>query len=93
MGRSWGLSQSVCLAIRLHHDYVGLKAPEVPDAVARLVAMGLVAERAIQLHAGMNTSVEWDKGSEFALSTLMLSDADIGDWMEDLLSGFAVGVE
>lgn len=93
MGRSWGLSQTVCLAIRLHHDYVGLIAPDVPEVVARMTAMGLIAERAIQLHAGMNASVEWDKGYEFALSTLMLSDADVDDWMDELLTGFAAGVD
>ncbi|MEO8299434.1 MAG: HDOD domain-containing protein [Burkholderiales bacterium] len=92
MGRTWGLSQAVCLSIRLHHDYAVFRDPGAAEGVCRLIAMGLVAERAIQLHAGMNASVEWDKGGEFAVGTLMLSDADVDDWMDDLLSGFAAGI-
>lgn len=92
MGRSWGLSQTACLAIRMHHDYALFHDPGVPDPVAALVAMSLVAERAIQLHAGLNASVEWDKGGEAAAGCLLLSPTDLDDWMDDLLQAFAGGV-
>lgn len=91
MARSWSISQVVCLAIRLHHDYSVFGDPQVPDAVGRLIALGLVADRAIQLHAGLNSDTEWAKGGENAIGRLMLSDADLDDWMEDLLAGFAAG--
>jgi hypothetical protein len=91
MARSWGLSQTVCLAIRLHHDYAIFQDPEVPDVVARLIAMGLVAEVAIQRFAGLNSSTEWDKGGDQAAGALMLNEQDLDDWIEQLLEGFALG--
>ena len=92
MARSWGVSQTVCLAIRLHHDYAVFQDPNVPDAVSRLVAMGLVAEAAIQNFAALNTSTEWAKGGEAAMGALMLSDQDMSDWLERLVHGFSAGI-
>ena len=91
MARSWGVSQTVCLAIRLHHDYAVFEDPNVPDAVARLVAMGLVAEAAIQNFARMNISTEWVKGGDAAIGALMLSEDDVNDWLEQLVAGFSAG--
>ncbi len=91
MARSWGLSETVCLAIRLHHDYSIFRDPAAPEPVVRLVAMGLVAEIAIQRFARLNRSVEWDKGGDGAAGALMLSDADVDEWIEQLLGDFAHG--
>lgn len=91
MARSWGVSQTVCLAIRLHHDYAVFRDPNVPDVVARLVAMGLISEAAIQEFARLNTSTEWTKGGEAAMGALTLSEHDVHDWMEQLVSGFSAG--
>ena len=91
MARSWGVSQTVSLAIRLHHDYAVFQDPNVPEVVARLVAMGLIAEAAIQNFAGMNTSTEWAKGGDAAMGALMLSEHDMHDWLEQLVHGFSVG--
>jgi HD-like signal output (HDOD) protein len=91
MARSWGVSQSVCLAIRLHHDYAIFKDPKVPDVVAKLIAMGLIAELAIQTFAGLNNSTEWAKGCEGAMGSLMLADHDVHDWVERLVHGFSEG--
>lgn len=88
MARSWGVSQEVCLAIRLHHDYAVFSDAKVPETVARLIAMGLLAERAIQTFAGLNSSTEWVKGGDGALGALMLGDADVLDWEERLVEGF-----
>jgi HD-like signal output (HDOD) protein len=91
MARSWGVSQVVCLAIRTHHDYAVFRDPKVPDPVARLVAMGLIAETAIQEFARMNTSTEWAKGGDGAMGALMLSEHDVHDWVEKLVHGFSEG--
>jgi len=91
MARTWGAPVEVCQAIRLHHDYALFHDAAVPEPVSRMVAMGLVAERAIQLHAGMNRGSEWDKAGESAAGTLMLSGTDVEDWQEDLLASFAEG--
>lgn len=92
MARSWGVSQTVCLAIRLHHDYAVFQDPKVPDAVARLIAMGLVADLAIQTYAGLNASNEWSKGGEKGLGALVLDDHDVHEWVERLVGGFSDGV-
>jgi HD-like signal output (HDOD) protein len=92
MARSWGVSPNLCLAIRLHHDYAIFRDSKVPDLVTRLIAMGLLAEVAIQRFARLNVSTEWNKGGEFASGKLALSDQDVDDWMERLLDDFAEGL-
>jgi HD-like signal output (HDOD) protein len=91
MARSWGISQTVCMAIRLHHDYAIFRDPRVPESVTRLVAMGLVAEVAIQRFARLNSSTEWSKGGDCAAGALMLGDEDVEEWIERLLEEFALG--
>jgi HD-like signal output (HDOD) protein len=92
MARSWGISPALCLAIRLHHDYAVFHDPKVPALVTRLIAMGLVAEVAIQRFARLNTSAEWSKGGDHAIGTLVLSEMDVEDWIDRLLQDFAKGL-
>jgi HD-like signal output (HDOD) protein len=92
VARAWGLPRQVAEAIRLHHDYVIFHDPAVDEGVQRMVAMGLVAELAIQRFAGMNQSLEWAKGGEQAIGLLMLTETEIQDWIDTLLDGFAAGV-
>lgn len=91
MARAWGLPKVVSDAIRTHHDYTAFQRLHVPEDVTRLIAMGLVAELAIQRFAGLNESKEWDKGGEAAAGALMLGDADIEEWIERLFDDFATG--
>lgn len=93
MARSWGIADSVCLAIRLHHDYTVFRDAHAAPLVTRLIAMGLVAEAAIQRFARMNASTEWNKGGDLALGALMLGDGEFEDWIDTLLEGFALGVD
>jgi len=93
MARSWGLPKVVCDAIRLHHDYSVFQDRKVEAGVERLISMGLVAEVAIQRFSRLNSSVEWIKGGESAAAVLSLSDGDLEDWIEDLIEGFAQGLE
>jgi HD-like signal output (HDOD) protein len=92
MARSWGIAPALCLAIRLHHDYAVFHDPKVPETVTRLIAMGLVAEVAIQRFAGLNTSTEWNKGGDYAIGALILSEQDMEDWIERLQHDFARGL-
>jgi HD-like signal output (HDOD) protein len=92
MARSWGVSQTVCLAIRLHHDYAVFRDPATPEGVSRLIAMGLIAERAIQSFAQLNSSTEWTKGGDAAMGCLMLGEHDMSDWIDKLVDGFSAGV-
>lgn len=92
MARSWGLGDALCMAIRRHHDYTLFQDPKVHETVERLVAMGLVAELAIQRFARLNASSEWNKGGDSAVGTLMLSDQDLDDWIDVLGEGFSSGM-
>ncbi len=92
VARAWGLPKPVCEAIRLHHDYTIFHDPAVDEGVQRMVAMGLLAELAIQRFAGLNQSLEWTKGGEQAIGLLMLTEHEIQDWIDTLLDGFAAGV-
>ena len=91
MARSWGISKSLCLAIRLHHDYSVFLDPAIPDSVSRLIAMSLVSEISIQRYAGLNQSNEWDKGGDMASGALMLSDQCVEDWINQLCEDFSDG--
>ncbi|MBP9907405.1 MAG: HDOD domain-containing protein [Rhodoferax sp.] len=92
MARSWGVSPALCLAIRMHHDYAVFLDHKVPETVTRLIAMGLVAEVAIQRFAGMNASTEWNKGGDYAAGALVFSDMDVEEWIDRLHHDFATGV-
>jgi HD-like signal output (HDOD) protein len=92
MARSWGLPAVVCDAIRAHHDYGVFQDAKVPEGVQRLIAMGLLAEVAIQRFAGLNASLEWLKGGDPAAGVLLLGEYELEDWIETLLEGFASGL-
>lgn len=92
MARSWSISPVVCAAIRHHHNYDVFRDADVPEAASRLVAMGLLAEAAIQRFSGLNHSTEWNKGGDGAAGMLILADADVEEWIERLLADFAAGV-
>ena len=89
MARSWGLADTLCLAIRHHHDYSAFIDSAVPAEVVRLIAFNLLVELAIQSHANLNVGHEWSKGGEHAMGALMLSDQDVEDWIEDLVADFS----
>lgn len=92
MARSWGVSQTVCLAIRLHHDHSTFHDPKAPDVVTRLLAMYLLADRAIQSFAGLHSNHEWAQGGEAVPGALMLSEGDLQEWLQQLVEGFSEGL-
>jgi HD-like signal output (HDOD) protein len=92
MARSWDISPTLCQAIRLHHDYAVVQDPKVPETVARLIAMGLLAEVAIGRFDGHNSCTEWDKGGDYAMGALVLNVQDAEDWIDRLLHDFASGL-
>jgi HD-like signal output (HDOD) protein len=93
MTRAWGLTPAVSLAIRLHHDYSVFTDPDVPRDVARLIALGLVAEVAIQRFARLHSTVEWFKGGDYVAGALVLAPAEVEDWIEQLIEDFASGLD
>jgi HD-like signal output (HDOD) protein len=89
LARNWGLSSDVAWAILHHHDYsVFDDGANTDDAVRALVALGLLAERAIQQYKGHGDSVEWDKGGARAIAYLGLSDDETADLLDQLHDAF-----
>jgi len=77
--RTWGVSPTVVLAVRLHHEYPGWAGP-LPPQVGELVALGLVTDLLIQSYQGKNVHLEWEKGGAAAMARLALSPEALGDW-------------
>lgn len=84
LARNWGLSSDVSWAILHHHDYEVLDDDSTADGVRSLVALSLLAERAICKYQGDTVSLEWDKGGERACAYLGLSDDETSDLLDGL---------
>ncbi|MFZ6743406.1 HDOD domain-containing protein [Undibacterium sp. JH2W] len=84
MARTWGLPESVSLAILLHHDYSVLHDASTEDAVKSLIALALLAEYGIQKYHGQESSCEWEKGGAAACEFLGLSADEVEDRFEEL---------
>ena len=93
MVKSWGLPASVALAIRLHHDYDVFLDPKIPPEISTLIAMGLVAEVAIQRYARMHSTAEWIKGGDYVAGALVLSPTEVEEWIDQLVDEFAAGID
>ena len=88
LARNWGLSSDVSWAILHHHDYSVIDDAASDDAVRSLVALSLLAERALQAYQGHSASIEWDKGGERACAYLGLSPDETTDLLDQLLDCF-----
>jgi HD-like signal output (HDOD) protein len=83
MSRSWGVSQTVQLATRLHHDYSSWAA-HVPASVRELMAVCLVSEHIIQRYQGLNRHSEWEKGGAKAMDVLGVDALTIDGWCDEV---------
>jgi HD-like signal output (HDOD) protein len=88
LARNWGLSSDVSWAILHHHDYSVIDDAATDEAVRSLVALSLLAERALQAYQGHSESIEWDKGGERACAHLGLSPDETADLLDQLLDCF-----
>ncbi|HEX9174239.1 MAG TPA: HDOD domain-containing protein [Telluria sp.] len=84
LARNWGLSSHVAWAILHHHDYAVLDDAATDDAVRALVALSLLAERAIQAYQGHAESLEWAKGGMRACAYFGLSDEESDELLDEL---------
>lgn len=86
LAKSWSLPDTITKAIRFHHEHamLGEKQDVLPHESQNLVALALVAERAIQLHSGLNQTAEWIKGGPAVLAHLGLLQAEFDDMVEDI---------
>lgn len=88
MTKSWHLPDVTTDAVRFHHEYDVLSDTQTKLSTAsrNLVALGLLADRAVHLCSGAdkNFSLEWAKGGELALTQLGMSEIDFTDICEDI---------
>lgn len=85
LARNWGLSSDVSWAILHHHDYSVIDDDASDGALRSLVALSLLAERALQAWQGHPGSAEWDKGGARACAYLGLSAGETTDLHDQLL--------
>jgi HD-like signal output (HDOD) protein len=88
LARNWGLSAEVGWAILHHHDYAVLEDGATDDAVRSLVALSLLAERAIAKYQGHAGSLEWDKGGAHACGWLGLPEEETLELLDELHDAF-----
>lgn len=81
VARTWGVSQTVLLATRLHHDYRAWHG-DVPGSVLELLALYLVCEHIIQRYEGLNQHGEWPKAGDLAMALLGIDLPTLEEWCD-----------
>lgn len=89
MARAWGLGETLSTAIQYHHDFQVFSKPGVQEPVPQLIAMVLLCDHAIQVYSRMNQSQEWGKAADSVAGALLFSQADIEDWLSNLMETLA----
>ncbi len=87
--RAWGLPETICAAILLHHDFDALQDGPGLDGEARtLIALNAIAEHIVDqfLHTNQSTEwLEWPRAQGRVMAYLGLSATETEDLVEDLL--------
>jgi HD-like signal output (HDOD) protein len=87
VARTWGVSQTVLLATRLHHDYRAWQG-EVPSSVLELMALYMVSECIIQRYEGQNQHGEWSKAGDLAMASLGIDGPTLDGWCDEVHDRF-----
>lgn len=80
VARVWRLAPQVMAAIRLHHDLEVLGCKHTDAEVQLLVASGLLAERMMLKHEGIDPDRDWIEHAEKALKWLDLREEELEVW-------------
>lgn len=92
LAKSWGLSDELCKAIRMHHSGFGqVRAVGLPAGSRRLIAVGLLAEKAIQACYGQGLTREWEKDGQDALVELEITEAKYLEHLNAIKERFGAG--
>ncbi len=91
LARSWGLSESVYEAIRMHHEFAVLDpdSHELAKEPLNLIGAALLGEHAYQLFAGKARGVEWQKAGTYVLDHFGIATEDCASVIEDIHRAFA----
>ena len=87
MTKSWNLPESISSAVRFHHEYTVLteSTTKLSNESQNLIALGLLADRMVQVYSGLNFSLEWTKGGPIALEHLGLTETEFEDIHDDVV--------
>jgi HD-like signal output (HDOD) protein len=79
LAQSWFLPETICEAILRHHEPRKLlpAAGNRPGPSARLVALGIVADKLIAMQNKSDMQEAWEQGRSLIEKTLDISDADL----------------
>lgn len=79
LAKSWGLPEAMYQAIQMHHEHEVLaKNNNFISAESRdLIAVSLLAERAIQIITELNHTCEWQKGEQWVMQHFGINDDDL----------------
>lgn len=86
LSRSWGLPDYMCQAIRLHHEHEMLaqNVEGISTSCKDLIALGLLAEKSIQVIMDQNHSCEWEKGGQWVMKHFGINEADFSSIMNGI---------
>jgi HD-like signal output (HDOD) protein len=85
LAKRWHLADFIAEGVLYHHDYSVLTDPDRASPTARaLIAVGVLAEHIIRLHASGNGEQEWAKAAERACEFFNLSLGAVDDLIEDI---------
>ena len=90
LARSWGLSDNVYEAIRMHHEFAVLDpdSHELGRESTNLIGAALLGERAYQLFAGKARGVEWQKAGNYVLDHFGIAAEDCDSVIADIHRAF-----
>ena len=80
VARVWRLAPSVMAAIRLHHDYDILEDHRIDTEVKILAAVGMLAERMMHKHEGIEPDRDWLDSSAQVLQWLEVTEEELETW-------------
>jgi HD-like signal output (HDOD) protein len=86
LARSWRLSDTLCAAIRSHHDFAALDHDSgLGGETCSLIGIGVVAERIVSLFQHSPDENEWRQGRSPVAHYFNLSESELDDAVEDEL--------
>jgi HD-like signal output (HDOD) protein len=90
LARRWHLPADVTEAILHHHDYSVLgESGDLPKTVRAVIAVSVLADHIIRLHAQADGEQEWAKAAPQACEFFGLSLGAVDDLIEDILEWLA----
>ena len=86
LARRWHLPEFVVQGILMHHDYSVLDGDQgLPSESLAVIAVNVLAEHIIRLHARLGEENEWGKAANRVRAFLGLAEDEVGDLIDDML--------